>query len=56
MKFPRRQFLQLATAAAALPTVARIPKAQTYPTRAMRVMVGFETGQAIDIVTRILAQ
>src|SRR5215468_4282896 len=56
MKFPRRQFLQLATAAAALPTVSRITKAQTYPSRPVRVMVGFAAGQAIDIVTRIVAQ
>jgi tripartite-type tricarboxylate transporter receptor subunit TctC len=56
MKFPRRQFLQLATAAAALPTVSQITSAQTYPSRPVRVMVGFAAGQAIDIVTRIVAQ
>jgi tripartite-type tricarboxylate transporter receptor subunit TctC len=56
MKFPRRQFLQLATAAAALPTVSQTTSAQTYPSRPVRVMVGFAAGQAIDIVTRIVAQ
>jgi tripartite-type tricarboxylate transporter receptor subunit TctC len=56
MKFPRRQFLQLATAAAALPTVSQITSAQIYPSRPVRVMVGFAAGQAIDIVTRIVAQ
>jgi tripartite-type tricarboxylate transporter receptor subunit TctC len=56
MKFPRRQFLQLAAAAAALPSVSPPASAQTYPSRPVRVMVGFAAGQAIDIVTRIVAQ
>jgi tripartite-type tricarboxylate transporter receptor subunit TctC len=56
MKFPRRRFLQLATAAAALPSVSPPASAQTYPSRPVRVMVGFAAGQAIDIVTRIVAQ
>jgi hypothetical protein len=37
MKLPRRQFLHLAVGAAALPTVSRVAKAQTYPTRARNV-------------------
>jgi tripartite-type tricarboxylate transporter receptor subunit TctC len=56
MKFPRRQFLQLAAAAAALPSVSPPASAQIYPSRPVRVMVGFAAGQAIDIVTRIVAQ
>jgi tripartite-type tricarboxylate transporter receptor subunit TctC len=56
MKFPRRQFLQLATAAAVLPSVSQITSAQVYPSRPVRVMVGFAAGQAIDMVTRIVTQ
>jgi tripartite-type tricarboxylate transporter receptor subunit TctC len=56
MKFPRRQFLQMAAAAAALPSVLPTASAEIYPTRPVRVMVGFAAGQAIDIVTRIVAQ
>jgi tripartite-type tricarboxylate transporter receptor subunit TctC len=56
MKFPRRQFLQLAAAAAASPSVSLPASAQIYPSRPVRVMVGFAAGQAIDIVTRIVAQ
>src|SRR5262244_4085981 len=55
MKLSRRQFLHLA-AGAALPAVSRVAAAQAYPTRPVRVMVGFAPGQAIDIVTRIIGQ
>ena len=41
MKLPRRNFLHLAANAAALPAVSRIARAQTYPTRPVRVIVGF---------------
>ena len=41
MKLPRRQFLHLAAGAAALPAVSRIAWAQTYPTRPVRIIVGF---------------
>ena len=53
---PRRQFLHLAASAAALPAVSRVARAQAYPARPVRVMVGFAAGQAIDIVTRIIGQ
>jgi tripartite-type tricarboxylate transporter receptor subunit TctC len=56
MKFSRRQFSQLAAAAAALPSVSPPASAEIYPSRPVRVMVGFAAGQAIDIVTRIVAQ
>src|SRR5262249_26998621 len=56
MNLPRRQFLHLAAGAAALPAVPRIARAQTYPTRPVRIIVGFAPGQAIDIVTRIIGQ
>jgi tripartite-type tricarboxylate transporter receptor subunit TctC len=56
MKLPRRQFLQLAAGAAALPAVSRIAMAQTYPTRPVRWIVGMPAGSAADAVMRIMAQ
>jgi hypothetical protein len=41
MKLPRRKFLQLVAGAAALPAVPRIARAQAYPTRPVRWIVGF---------------
>jgi tripartite-type tricarboxylate transporter receptor subunit TctC len=56
MKLPRRTFLYLAAGAAALPSVSRVAWAQIYPTRPVRILVGFAAGQAIDILVRIVAQ
>src|SRR5215469_13606439 len=56
VKLPRRRFLRLAASAAAVPTLPRIAQAQAYPTRPVRIIVGFAPGQAIDIVTRIIGQ
>ena len=53
MKLPRRKFLHLAAGAAALPRFAR---AQTYPMRPVRWIVGFPAGQGADIVTRLMGQ
>ena len=41
MKLPRRKFLHLAAGAAALPAASRVARAQAYPTRPVRIIVGF---------------
>jgi tripartite-type tricarboxylate transporter receptor subunit TctC len=56
MKLPRRQFLQLAAGAAALPAVSSIARAQTYPSRPVRIVVPFPAGQATDTVARLMGQ
>ena len=56
MKLPRRRFLHLAAGAAALPAVARIAWAQTYPSRSMRIVVGLAPGGANDIIARLMGQ
>jgi hypothetical protein len=44
MKLPRRSFLRLTAGAATLPAVSRIARAQAYPTRPARIIVGFPAG------------
>jgi tripartite-type tricarboxylate transporter receptor subunit TctC len=56
MKLPRRQFLHLAAAAAALPAVSRVARAQAYPAQAVRIIVGFGAGGAPDILARLIGQ
>ena len=48
----RRQFLHLAAGAAALPAVSRIARAQAYPTRPVRIIVGFPAGRSPDTSSR----
>jgi tripartite-type tricarboxylate transporter receptor subunit TctC len=56
MKLPRRQFLHLAAGAAALPVVSRIARAQAYPTRPVRIIVGYAPAGATDIAARLIGQ
>src|SRR5262249_37882045 len=56
MNLPRRQFLHLAAGAAALPTISRVAWAQTYPTRPVRIIVGFPGGSASDTTARLIGQ
>ncbi len=56
MKHPRRQFLQLAAAAAAAPALSRRASALEYPVRPLRWIVGFAPGGGADTASRIMAQ
>jgi tripartite-type tricarboxylate transporter receptor subunit TctC len=56
MKLPRRQFLHLAAGAAALPALSRFARARAYPTRPVRIFVGFPAGFSPDIVARLVGQ
>jgi tripartite-type tricarboxylate transporter receptor subunit TctC len=57
MEFPhRRQFLHLVAGAAALPVVSRIAQAQAYPTRPVRIIVGFAPAGDLDIKARLMGQ
>ena len=56
MKLPRRNFLHLAAGAAALPAVPRIARAQAYPTRPVRLIVGWPPGGVADLFGRLIGQ
>ena len=56
MKLSRRQFLRLAAGAAVFPSISRIANAQTYPTRPVRIIVGFPAGGPTDIMARLMGQ
>jgi tripartite-type tricarboxylate transporter receptor subunit TctC len=56
MKLPRRKFLHLAAGAAALPALSRFACAQSYPTRPVRIIVGFPGGSASDTTARLIGQ
>jgi tripartite-type tricarboxylate transporter receptor subunit TctC len=56
MKLPRRDFLHLAAGVAALPAVSRMARAQAYPSRPVRWIVGYPPGGTTDILVRLMAQ
>jgi tripartite-type tricarboxylate transporter receptor subunit TctC len=56
MKLPRREFLHLSAAAIALPAVARLARAETYPAHPVHIMVGFAAGGPNDISARLIGQ
>src|SRR6266853_6340685 len=56
MKYPRRKFLHLAAGAAALPFVPNVARAQTYPSRPVRIIVAVPAGGPIDLAARLIGQ
>ena len=56
MKLRRRKFLHLAAVTVLLPSASRSVRAQVYPTRPVRIIVGFPAGVAPDIVARVIGQ
>jgi tripartite-type tricarboxylate transporter receptor subunit TctC len=56
MNLPRRKILRLAAGAALLSPVARAALALDYPTRPVRIVVGFAAGSAYDILARLVGQ
>jgi tripartite-type tricarboxylate transporter receptor subunit TctC len=56
VKLPRRKFLYLAAGAVALPALSRIARAQSYPSRPVRLIAGFPAGGVVDVFARLIGQ
>jgi tripartite-type tricarboxylate transporter receptor subunit TctC len=56
MNFPRRRFLHLAAGVATLPFASRIARAQSYPSRPVRIVCGFAPGGTTDVLARMIGQ
>jgi tripartite-type tricarboxylate transporter receptor subunit TctC len=56
MKLQRREFLRLASAAAAMPAVSRSANAQSYPTRPITMIVPFPAGGPTDLIARVIGE
>jgi tripartite-type tricarboxylate transporter receptor subunit TctC len=54
VKLPRRKFLRLAAGTAALPTLSRLAQAEAYPSRPVRIVVGYPPGGVTDVVARLI--
>jgi len=56
MKFPRRKFLQITAAMAALPALPRVARAQTYPSRPVHFIIGYPPGGSADLTARMVGE
>jgi tripartite-type tricarboxylate transporter receptor subunit TctC len=56
MRLPRRTFLRLTAAAVALPALSRMARAQSYPSRPIRIIIGYTPAGSADITARLMGQ
>src|SRR5262245_5456819 len=56
MKLSRRRVLQLASGAIAFPLSSRLARAQTYPSRPVRLIIGYTPGGSADLTARLVGQ